>query len=368
MNKQAPNRPDSGKVVSAKQRKVKFTDKELVKMFRSLASMLRAQITTADALNYYSKGLPNKALAQVLLDIRQDINNGVAAHEAFRKREVFDPMIVGLVQAGTESARLDEAFAALAKHFTTQAHFKKQIKSATIVPCIVITVLSCAFVYAMTSIVPMVKDMLASVKQEPDSISAIIFKIADLTKVGWFPAFIAIVVFILLMIFVTKFRFMVMNLIMARWRMMRLMIMSLRQMTVLSTAYLLNSNGINLAKALRVGAQTVKSTPMYDELITAADKYEHTGLPLALSIQKFTSCDEQVSHMIGIGEKSSSVANQLRLLAEMYEEDADNYMKEFSQMVSFLVTLLAAGLIGMVMVGTYLPIVLMGPKMMKSRM
>ncbi|MEO8615140.1 MAG: hypothetical protein ABI600_08375, partial [Luteolibacter sp.] len=36
-----------------------FTKKELVDLFRGLGSMLRAQINTADALKYYSQGLPN---------------------------------------------------------------------------------------------------------------------------------------------------------------------------------------------------------------------------------------------------------------------------------------------------------------------
>ena len=37
-----------------------FKKRELVQMFRSLASMLRAQISTADAIKYYAHGHPNK--------------------------------------------------------------------------------------------------------------------------------------------------------------------------------------------------------------------------------------------------------------------------------------------------------------------
>jgi type II secretory pathway component PulF len=54
------------------------------------------------------------------------------------------------------------------------------------------------------------------------------------------------------------------------------------------------------------------------------------------------------------------------MLCEMYEEDAQNNMMAFAATVNFLVLLIAVGLIAAVFVGTFLPIFLMGPKMMNS--
>ena len=56
-----------------------FSKKDLVDLFRGLGSMLRAQINTADALKYYSHGLPNKAMVEALMHIREDINDRGAA-------------------------------------------------------------------------------------------------------------------------------------------------------------------------------------------------------------------------------------------------------------------------------------------------
>src|SRR6478736_8287373 len=66
-----------------------FSKKELVDMFRGLGSMLRAQINTADALKYYSQGLPNKNMVDALARIREDINAGMNVHEAFRRTGRF---------------------------------------------------------------------------------------------------------------------------------------------------------------------------------------------------------------------------------------------------------------------------------------
>ena len=153
---------------------------------------------------------------------------------------------------------------------------------------------------------------------------------------------------------------------MARFRVVRLMVMSLRQMTILSTVKLLYSNGINLAKSLRVSANSVKKTPFYAELNKAADMYENAGVPLSSAFAKYTSVDPQVVHMIAIGEKSASLDVQMQMLSDMFEEDAEQLMDDFSQFISFIVIVIASVLIAAVFLGTFMPIFLMGPQMMKG--
>jgi type II secretory pathway component PulF len=50
----------------------------------------------------------------------------------------------------------------------------------------------------------------------------------------------------------------------------------------------------------------------------------------------------------------------------MYAEDAENQMAAFTAAVNFAVLLIAVGLITAVFIGTFLPIFLMGPKMMQG--
>ena len=83
-------------------------------------------------------------------------------------------------------------------------------------------------------------------------------------------------------------------------------------------------------------------------------------------IRKFTSCDAQVAHLISIGERSSSLHTQLKLLSNMYEEEVEQVVNEFAAVVNVIVLMAAAGLITMVFIGAFLPIFLMGPKMMNG--
>jgi type II secretory pathway component PulF len=345
-----------------------FNKKELVDMFRGLGSMLRAQINTADALKYYSYGLPNKAMVDALMRVREDINSGINVHEAFRRTGRFSDTIIGLIQAGSDAGQLHHAFKSLAERLKSELHFQKQLKKATITPGVIIAVLTGAFIVSQVKIVPQVEEMLDGVGAKPDGMTAISFQVSHFTQSVW-PMFILAVIAIAVTIFRSaKVRNLILGFAMSRWRLLRLLIMSLRQMTFISTIRLLHSNGINLAKSIRVSANSVRNTPFYTELREAADKYEHSGVPLSTAFAKYTSVDAQVTHMLAIGEKSASLDSQLEMLCEMYEEDSQNHMNAFSATISFIVLIIAVLLIAAVFIGTFLPIFLMGPKMMQSGM
>lgn len=340
--------------------------RDQLQMFRGLGSMLKAQINTADAVRFYAQGLPDKILSADLMKINREVTAGVSIHEAFRKTGRFTDMTIGLIQAGSDSGQLDRAFAALAKRLKSDLTFEAAIRKATIMPSIVISILIGAFIMAQLKIVPQVEEMLTDVGQKPDGFTGIAFKVSHFTQDTWMfilPLFIAAVCTIA---FVDKVRNFAMILMMSKWRTFRLLVMGLRQSTFLGTMDLLYSNGINLAKAIRVSANSVKKTPFYNELLVAADKYEHTGVPITTAFGKYTSADDQVVHMLSIGERSASLDVQLKLLAEMLEEDAQNHMADFTNVLNFLVLIIAVALIAAVFIGTFLPIFLMGPKMMQT--
>lgn len=343
-----------------------FSKKELVDLFRGLGSMLRAQINTADALKYYSQGLPNKTMVDALVHIREDINAGMNVHEAFRRTGRFNETIIGLVQAGSDAGQLHYAFQSLATRLKSELSFQKQLKKATITPGIIICVLTGAFIVSQVKIVPQVEAMLAGVNAKADGMTAISFKVSHFTQTTWPIFVIGAISLAAVIVKSANVRNFILGFAMSKWRLLRLLIMSLRQVTFLSTIKLLHSNGINLAKSIRVSANSVRNTPFYNELRTAADKYEHSGVPLSTAFAKYTSVDSQVTHMLSIGEKSASLDAQLEMLAEMYEEDLQNHMNTFAATISFVVLIIAVSLIAAVFVGTFLPIFLMGPKMMQN--
>lgn len=348
--------------------KSKYPQKELIKLCRGMASMLKANINTADALKYYSAGHPSPVVRNTLKQVREQIETGLPAWAAFQKTKKFDDKFISLIRAGTDSGQLDEAFDSIAGRLKKEAEFKSKMRKATMLPGIIIFALIMLFIAAQLHIIPQIEGILDDVGQEPDKLTGILFKMSHITKKVWVPFILVLLGSVFSYLFLEKVRSPVTYFLMARWRLLRKLVMGMRQLLFLGSMDMLHSNGINLAKSVEISAESLKGTPMYEELLNAGRRYIETGLPFSDAVRKFTSCDPQVSHLISIGERSSSLGTQLKLLTQMYEEDVDQIVNEFSQVVNLIVLMSAAVLITMVFIGAFLPIFLMGPKMMNAAM
>lgn len=358
--------PEKRALFSRGEKKSKFPAKELIKLSRGLGSMLRANINTADAIKYYSSGHPNMTVRNTLKTVREQIEGGLPAYAAFEKTEKFDDKFISLVRAGCDSGQLSKAFDSIAKTLKKEAEFKSKMRKATLMPSIIIFALILLFIGAQLQIIPQIEKILDDMNQEPDAISGFLFKLSHLTQKIWVLLVGGMLAAVGSFLFIGKVRSAVTFFMMSKWRLLKKLIMGMRQLLFLGSLEMLHSNGINLSRAVEISAESLKGTPMHQELIQAGQRYVETGLPFSEAIRKFTSCDPQVAHLIAIGERSSSLGEQLHLLNEMYEEDVEQIVQQFAATVNIIVMMLAALLITAVFIGAFLPIFLMGPKMMQG--
>jgi type II secretory pathway component PulF len=351
---------------SAKRSKKGISKKELIKMFRGLASMLKANISTADALLYYAQGLPDPMLQTALYNIRERLEAGLPVHIAFAKEGKFDSTILTIIEAGADAGQLHEAFAALARRIKTEMGFSSKLRNALIVPCIVIAFQIGLFIWSQTGVVKQVETTLASIKQAPDPLSQVIFSISHVVQFWWPFAIGALVAFFVAVIRSADFRQKLLAMMMKKWVLLRKLVMGLRQMSYIGTLQMLYANGINLARASALSAKVAEGTPLYADLMRASKVYESSGTSFAEALRRNVNLDPQVTHMIGIGEKSASLPQQLEMLRDIYEEDTTQYMQDFTQVINFITLACAVFLIAVVFTGSMLPIFLMGPRMMNS--
>ncbi|MCB1237023.1 MAG: type II secretion system F family protein, partial [Verrucomicrobiae bacterium] len=293
--KMGPN-AEKNDLFSNQKRKSKFPKKELIKFCRGMASMLKAQINTSDALKYYAQGHPNAEIRRTLLDVKSEIDAGAPTYVAFAKTKKFDDKFVSLVRAGTDSGQIHKAFDSISHRLQKEAEFRAKMRKATILPSIIICALIGLFIIAQLKIVPEVEGLLSDVKQEPDNFSKQLFKISHVVKKVWPFFVIGMASVVCTFLFVEKVRNFVISMAMSKWRLLRQLIMGMRQMLFLGTLNMLHANGITLAKSIQIAAASLKGTPMFQELIDAGIRYQSSGLPFSEAIRKFTSCDAQVAH------------------------------------------------------------------------
>jgi type IV pilus assembly protein PilC len=116
---------------------------------------------------------------------------------------------------------------------------------------------------------------------------------------------------------------------------------------------------------LDTSARTLKNTPHEKELQEVKSKLA-LGMNLGEAVRKYTTFDSQLSHMVEIGEKASNLSEQLRLLRDLYEEETAQRIEFFTGLVGLVSKVVTVSIIAGVYLGTYLPIIMAGVKMMSS--
>lgn len=147
--------------------------------------MLRANISTADSLNYYAQGVSNPRLKAVLSNIAEKVEGGVLIHQAFAGETKLEPTILTVIEAGADAAQLHLAFASMASRIKTTLAFSSKLRSALSVPCAVIAFQIVLFIWSQLSVVKNVEDTLKSVRQAPDPLSKMIFSFSHVVQATW---------------------------------------------------------------------------------------------------------------------------------------------------------------------------------------
>jgi type II secretory pathway component PulF len=356
------------KAATKKQKKAQpFPRKQLIVLCKSVAAMLDAQIPLPRALEFYNARVSKEDLRKTLQSVAAGVDRGDDNHKAFAATGRFDSTFIGLVKAGTMASNLSAALRALARRMKTNSDFQGKLRKALLTPCGVVVFLWCLLIYSMTGLVPNVEKMLKDMRVEPDPFSGAVFAFSHFFGAVYVPTTIITIIFLVLCWRSLSFRLILFKLLLSRWKLLRGIVMGFRQLTFLGTFEMLIANNIPIADALDTSARTLKNTPHEKELLEAKAKVA-LGMNLGEAIRKFSTFDSQLSHMIEIGEKASNLAEQLSLLRDLYEEETAQRIELFTGLVGLVSKVATVALIAGIYLGTYLPIIMAGVKMMGSGM
>jgi type II secretory pathway component PulF len=342
-----------------------FPRKPLIVMCKSLAAMLDAQIPLPKALDFYNAHLTREDLRLTLKSISVAVDRGDEVYKAFAATGRFDSTFIGLVRAGTMSSNLSGALRALARRMKINADFQGSIRKALLTPLCILAFLWLILIYSMTGLVPSVEKMLNDMHVAPDPFSGSIFVFSHFFTAVYVPASIGMIAFGLACWRSLAFRTAIFTFLLKHMKLLRQIILGFRQLTFVGTFEMLLSNNVPISDALETCAHTVKNTPLEKELLNVKTQMT-LGLNLGEAIRKYTSVDPQLSHMLEIGEKASNLTEQLRLLRDLYEEETAQRIEFFTGFVGVSSKILTVSVIAMIYIGTYMPIILAGPKMMNS--
>ncbi|MCX6640049.1 MAG: type II secretion system F family protein [bacterium] len=139
---------------------MKPPSKDIVMFIRLSSDLLREKLPYDEILNLLSNDTENKTLKQALKEITQDLKDGKDGAEVFGKQgDVLGKFPAHMLGVASKSGNMVDIYESTAKFLERNEEFRKNLKSALIMPAVVVLALAAAVLFYVAYIFPQTAKM-----------------------------------------------------------------------------------------------------------------------------------------------------------------------------------------------------------------
>jgi len=132
----------------------------LAVFFEDLVNMLKTGIAMNEAVVALQESSVEPVLTKALSGIEDDLANGFSLTKAFEKTKVFPWLVLNMLKVGEKSGSLEQVFEDLARYYSREAEFSRNLKSAVIYPIVVFCMLVGIMFYVSFKVIPHLEALL----------------------------------------------------------------------------------------------------------------------------------------------------------------------------------------------------------------
>jgi general secretion pathway protein F len=337
-------------------KKTKLSKELLVHFTRELAQLLKAGLPLYESLLAIEDKYKSSSSHVLFLELCESVKQGKQLSSAIGMfPETFNRIYISMVASGEEMGGLGYVFSQLYDLIYRQEKLKKQMVSALIYPafllsfCLIVT--SALFFF----LIPSMQQLFEGRELHPMT-QGVLQVSCFLRENAWVIAsglLISIVGLVLacshplckdrmkaLMLKVPFLRKMITQSVLARFT---------RALSVLL------SSSVTLMEALNLSKQ-IMNQPQFEKIISCCEKTILQGGKFSAHLESEPLIPRLVVRMIAISEQSGNVAEMLKNIAEIYEQELDKSLLRFTTMLQPVMLVVLAIIVGVVILSILLPL------------
>ena len=336
--------------------------KVLVFFTRQLATMFSAGLTIERALYFLSTEEKNKRFKKVLLNIAENIKKGLLLSEALERHPgVFSKLYISLVRAGEVSGKLSETLDELSKYLETIEDTQRKVKSAMYYPVFIIIFLFVILTVTFTFLIPQFQTIYASLGSKLPLYTRMFISLSM-----WFNNNFYL---IMSSTFLSIFGIWTLTLT-DTGRLLRDKIFlktpifgNLIKQNVLSkfckTFGILINAGVSVMEAMNLVIHVVDNR-VFELAIKDATKNIENGISISDSLKNTDVFPPIMIQLLKTGEETGEIDTLSLKAADFYSKQVNAIVDRLTSLIEPFLIVLVGGVIGVIIIVTYLPIFEMG--------
>jgi type IV pilus assembly protein PilC len=333
--------------------------KDLTIFSRQFASMINAGLAMLRALTVLEEQTENKKLAEVISQVRADVEAGIALSDSLEKfPKVFNRLYVSMVRAGEIGGVLDEVLNRIAGQLEKDDEIRRTVKSAMVYPILISCFAVVVMIGMLLFLIPVFAGMYDELGGQLPLLTRIMMQASNIMRGWWFIVFPAMIAAI---IGIRKLKATEQGT--EVWDRFRLRIpMGIgeitRKMAVARfsrTLGTLVSSGVPILQAIEITGHSAGNVVIEKAMVdvqTAVKEGQSISGPLA----EAKVFPEMVVQMLSVGEETGSLDQMLTKVAEFYESEVDASVKALTSILEPIMMMGVGALVGTIVISMYLPI------------
>ena len=345
------------KVKKSRQKKISATD--ITVFTRQLSTMMKAGLPMMQAFDIAAKGHSNPSMTSMLLNIRNDVEQGHTLADSFAKYpKYFDRFYCNLVRAGETGGVLESILDKLSLYKEKTQSIKKKVRGALTYPIAVIVVAIALIFVMMMYVLPAFAKVYQEMGVSLPGLTQVMMNISDF--------FVAYGIYMLIVLIGGAVGFI--KSMQKSQELQKRVDYMLLKMPIFGpivrkaaiarwarTTATLFAAGVPMVEVLDSVAGATGNI-RYEEATQDIRAKVNQGISLTSSMEATEVFPNMVIQMTLIGEESGSLDDMLNKAAEFYEEDVDTAVSQLSSLMEPIIMVVLGLIVGVILVAMYLPL------------
>lgn len=338
--------------------KQKVTEREIVVFTRQFATMIDAGLPLVQCLEILVSQQENKTFAEVLSNIKADVEAGSTFAKALGKHpKVFDSLFVALVAAGEVGGILDTILNRLGAYIEKSLKLKKKVKGALVYPGAVLGISMVVILILLIFVIPVFAKMFESFGGQLPAPTQFVVNVSNLVRDYWwiiFPSFIAIYYGFKTLINTPKGREVKDN-IALKVPVFGDLIKKVAVAKFTRTLSTMITSGVPILDGLEIVAKTSGNKTIEKAILKTKERIAE-GKTIAEPLAETGVFPNMVCQMITVGESTGALDVMLAKIADFYEDEVDQTVDSLTTLLEPIMMTFLGGTVGGMLVTMYLPI------------
>lgn len=333
--------------------------KDRIIFTRQLSTLIGAGLPLTASLRTVTDQTQSKGMKEIAEEIITSVESGKSLYEAFSEHpKVFNGVYLALIQAGETSGTLDLALKRLADQDEKDASMMSKIKGALVYPAIILVVIIAVLAFMMIAVVPQVEDLYQDMGGELPALTQGLVNMTNFFGEYWWLVLIILVSIIGGVFYAfrsTPWGRRTFDWFKVHVPMFGKLFRKLYVSRFARTAEMMIATGVPLLDSITISIDAINNQVVEDDFSKSLAMIKG-GKSLSESLTDREYMLPLVPQMAGIGEQSGKIDEMLGKAAQVYENELDEQINNISTMIEPILMVVMAGLIGIVVGGTLLPI------------